>query len=114
MPSVKSTVVSTAYSVLGVHPASTPAECQQAYTALAKMHHPDAGGDPNEFVRVGIAWSLIKFPQTRQSYDAMLRQTYDSCATCGGRGLTYKQVRMGVRKGMVCSKCCGVGYFCRA
>jgi DnaJ-class molecular chaperone len=33
-----------------------PLPLQAAYRALAKQHHPDAGGDQEQFLRVQAAW----------------------------------------------------------
>lgn len=44
------------WDVLGVSPQATKAEIVNAYRALTKVHHPDAGGDPAEFKRLRAAY----------------------------------------------------------
>jgi len=44
------------YSVLGVKPGATTQEVKAAYRRLAKIHHPDAGGDPETFKKIHAAY----------------------------------------------------------
>jgi DnaJ-domain-containing protein 1 len=44
------------YEVLGVRPNAAPEIIGAAYRALAKVHHPDAGGNAEEFKRVRAAY----------------------------------------------------------
>ena len=43
------------WEVLGVHPTATLDFCKAAYRALAKIHHPDTGGDPDRFREINDA-----------------------------------------------------------
>ena len=47
------------YEVLGVSPSATPDEIRRAYLALARRHHPDAGGSVDEMRRVNDAWAAL-------------------------------------------------------
>lgn len=51
------------YSVLGVHPRSTPDEIKKAYRRLAMAHHPDRNpGDPdasNRFIKIKEAYDFL-------------------------------------------------------
>src|SRR3954469_21077375 len=47
------------YEVLGVPPTATPEEIRRAYLALARRHHPDAGGSADEMRRLNEAWSAL-------------------------------------------------------
>jgi len=47
------------YEVLGVPPSATPEEIRRAYLALARLHHPDAGGNADEMRRLNEAWSAL-------------------------------------------------------
>jgi hypothetical protein len=49
----------TPYEVLGVPPSASPAEIRRAYLALARRHHPDAGGDVAEMRRLNEAWAAL-------------------------------------------------------
>lgn len=44
------------WDVLGVAPQATKAEIVNAYKALAKVHHPDAGGSSADFQRLRAAY----------------------------------------------------------
>lgn len=48
------------FQVLGVQPNSDLDSCKKAYRRLSKVHHPDRGGDPENFHRIQEAWNLIK------------------------------------------------------
>jgi DnaJ-class molecular chaperone len=44
------------WDVLGLPPGASPEEIKKAYKTLAKKHHPDKGGDPEEFKRINKAY----------------------------------------------------------
>lgn len=44
------------YDVLGVEPAASKAAIVNAFRALSKVHHPDAGGRSDDFVRLKKAY----------------------------------------------------------
>jgi DnaJ-domain-containing protein 1 len=44
------------WTVLGVAPDADQAAIRNAYRALARVHHPDVGGDPAEFKRLQAAY----------------------------------------------------------
>lgn len=47
------------WAILGLSIDSCWDEVKKAYRALAKIHHPDAGGDPEDFKKIHAAYSLI-------------------------------------------------------
>lgn len=47
------------YAVLGVASGATLAEIKAAYRHLAKKCHPDAGGDPEVFIRIHAAYQNL-------------------------------------------------------
>jgi curved DNA-binding protein CbpA len=57
------------YDDLGVSPDATPEQLSAAYRAAAKKHHPDAGGDPEAFAKVGHAIAILRDPKRRAEYD---------------------------------------------
>lgn len=50
------------YSVLGVQPDADEWVIKAVYQALVKEHHPDSGGDPEEFKRIQKAYEAIQDP----------------------------------------------------
>ena len=62
------------YDVLGVRPTAPTSEVRRAYVALARQHHPDRdGGDPAAMRAINDAWSTLRDPGRRASYDLALR-----------------------------------------
>ena len=57
------------YQTLGVTPQADQKEIKTAYRKLAGKHHPDKGGDQEEFKKVQKAYETLSDPQKRQQYD---------------------------------------------
>jgi len=57
------------YQTLGVSPQADQKEIKTAYRKLAGKHHPDKGGDQEEFKKVQKAYETLSDPQKRQQYD---------------------------------------------
>lgn len=57
------------YALLKVEPTASQAEIKAAYRKMVKTAHPDAGGDPDEFVRITAAYNVLEDPGTRKAYD---------------------------------------------
>lgn len=57
------------YQLLGVDHEATLAQIKAAYRNLARTAHPDAGGDPEEFVRITTAYNVLEHADTRKAYD---------------------------------------------
>jgi hypothetical protein len=49
----------TPHDVLGVSPSASSDEIRRAYLALARRHHPDAGGSGEQMRRLNEAWSAL-------------------------------------------------------
>lgn len=49
-----------AREVLGLGPRATALEVRQRYRELARRHHPDAGGDPEHFLRLSEAMEVLR------------------------------------------------------
>jgi DnaJ-class molecular chaperone len=58
------------YETLGVAENATPEQVKRAYRSKAKKHHPDKGGDEQEFASVAAAYEVLGDPQRRLLYDA--------------------------------------------
>jgi curved DNA-binding protein len=57
------------YNTLGVTRNATQEEIKKAFRKLAMTHHPDKGGDPNEFQKINEAYEILGDPAKRQQYD---------------------------------------------
>jgi len=61
------------YDVLGVTPTAPTSEVRRAYVSLARRHHPDRdGGDADTMRAVNDAWSTLRDPDRRATYDRTL------------------------------------------
>lgn len=57
------------YQVLGVDRNAFVDKIKQAFRSLSKLHHPDKGGDPEEFKRIARAWEVLSDPEKRRAWD---------------------------------------------
>jgi len=57
------------YDVLGVKKDASDAEIKKAFRALARKHHPDAGGDEEKFKSVNEAYEVLGDSKKRAEYD---------------------------------------------
>lgn len=57
------------YKVLGVEKEATQGEIKKGYMKLARVKHPDKGGDPEEFKEIAEAYDTLKDPKKREIYD---------------------------------------------
>ncbi|NQX02583.1 DnaJ domain-containing protein [bacterium] len=62
------------YQVLATLSTAPDREIKEAYRKLARTHHPDVGGDPEEFKKIQEAYSLIGDPVKRAIYDLERRR----------------------------------------
>jgi len=59
----------THYEVLGIDPTASAADVRRAYLALARQHHPDAGGEAATMQTINEAWAVLGDPGSRARYD---------------------------------------------
>lgn len=57
------------YSILGVAKNADSGEIRKAFTKLAKTHHPDKGGDAEEFKKIHKAFETLSDEEKRRVYD---------------------------------------------
>lgn len=57
------------YNTLGVSRDASPEEIKKAYRKLAIKHHPDRGGDEEEFKKINEAYSVLSDPERKHAYD---------------------------------------------
>lgn len=58
------------YQILGIAAGASDEQIKAAYRQLAKGMHPDAGGDPDAFMRMQSACDLLLDPLRRKVFDA--------------------------------------------
>ena len=58
------------YATLGVPVDADRTVIQAAYRRLARLHHPDFGGDPAAMTALNEAWSILGNAELRMAYDA--------------------------------------------
>ena len=58
------------YRRLGVHKWASIREIKRAYRELARIHHPDKGGDPETFLPIKEAYEALTDPLSRVRQDA--------------------------------------------
>ncbi|UFX82566.1 molecular chaperone DnaJ [Candidatus Absconditicoccus praedator] len=57
------------YEILGVDENASEDEIKKAFRKLAVKHHPDRGGDQEEFKKINEAYQILSDNQKRQQYD---------------------------------------------
>lgn len=57
------------YETLGVPQSASVDEIKKAYRALARINHPDKGGDAEEFKKINQAHEILSDPDARARYD---------------------------------------------
>lgn len=112
MAKLSSEKLTTYYMVLKVSPGATHQEIVDSWRYLAIKHHPDKGGDVEEFKKITEAWSVLKDTKLRTDYDRRLNMTLRACSRCDGQGIVFsfnaKNALQTVKK---CADCRGVGFF---
>ena len=57
------------YKLLGVSKSVSADEIKRAYRKLALEHHPDRGGNHDEFTKINEAYQVLSDPKKRSQYD---------------------------------------------
>ena len=57
------------YSILGVNKNASDSDIRKAYKKQSMQHHPDRGGNEEQFKKINEAYSTLKDPQKRAEYD---------------------------------------------
>ena len=57
------------YDVLGLGKGASDVDIKKAYRKLAREHHPDKGGDAEQFKKIQGAYEILSDPQKRANFD---------------------------------------------
>ena len=57
------------YKILGINKSATQDDIKKAYRKLAMKHHPDRGGNVDEFQKIEEAYRVLSNEETRYQYD---------------------------------------------
>lgn len=64
----------TLYNTLGVSPTNTNTTIKKAYRKLALKHHPDKGGETENFQTIQDAWNILRDKNSRKVYNLNLEK----------------------------------------
>ena len=68
----------THYQILGINKNALVKEIKAAYHWLARLHHPDKGGDPEKFKEIQEAYEILSNGTTRKEYDKKISANISS------------------------------------
>lgn len=81
---VECTASKSYYDLLGVTKTATDKDIKKAYRKLALKHHPDKGGNEEEFKELSKAYDCLSDPEKRQVYDQFGEAGLQGGAGAGG------------------------------
>jgi curved DNA-binding protein CbpA len=64
----------TYYQILNIPQGATQLEIKAVYRKLAFQHHPDRGGDRDQFSVIQKAYEALDDPKRRREYDESLKR----------------------------------------
>ena len=66
------------YTIFGVSKDATKEELKAAYRSLVKKHHPDTGGNKDNFLQIQLAWETLNDPLKKEKYDRLISYSRES------------------------------------
>jgi len=78
------------YETLGVQRDATEQDIKKAYRKLASKHHPDKGGDQEQFKRIQGAYEVLSDPDKRMQYDNP--NPFNQFEGFGGNGNPFESI----------------------
>jgi DnaJ-class molecular chaperone len=57
------------YAILGIQKGASDGEVKKAYRKAAMQHHPDKGGDPEQFKKIQGAYDILSDSEKRSNFD---------------------------------------------
>ena len=57
------------YDVLGLNKGASIEEVKKAHRTLVRKHHPDKGGNPEEFKKIQEAYEILSDPEKKRNFD---------------------------------------------
>jgi DnaJ-class molecular chaperone len=65
------------YEILEIQKDSSINDIKKAYKNKVKIHHPDKGGNPENFNNIKNAYDILSDPKTRKIYDEQGMKGFD-------------------------------------
>ena len=78
------------YETLGVSKEASQQDIKKAYRKLASKHHPDKGGDQEQFKRIQGAYEVLSDPDKRMQYDNP--NPFNQFEGFGGNGNPFESI----------------------
>jgi curved DNA-binding protein CbpA len=108
----------TYYRIFNVPPAASDEDIKKAFWRLSRDYHPDRSTSDLDRVNrerlireLNEAYSTLKSPVERASYDRLLALRYTPCALCKGTGHRWG---VGTDTHVPCRECAGAGWFVKS
>lgn len=76
--------MSKLYDILNLTKDASSSEIKKSYYNLAKIHHPDRGGDPEIFKKISHSYEILSDEQKRSQYDQLGDDNFENTQKGGG------------------------------
>jgi curved DNA-binding protein len=79
------------YTILNIPKTASQDEIKAAYRKLSLKHHPDRGGDGEQFAKISQAYEVLSDPAKREQYDNPSQPTVDLHDIFSNFGFSFHQ-----------------------